>query len=232
MRTTRLTAGAAIVGGPVLIPSGLGGLVVAADASPSVTPRQDPASPTYVIEPAPASPSTDISTDTGIPSSTDFGSSMPSPSVPESTVGSPPPAQAPTGPSTPQGHDAPPAAPPNTGPGDPMGPPEDAGHPCRPMWCPRPPEPPGQPLWPLSDPFWPYTSDTTESITVVPPSPCITPPLPDASPPEPFEYGGQTGVPAFDGDLRQWGFWYSGNWVPMFGSKCQSRPREPARPNI
>jgi hypothetical protein len=31
----------------------------------------------------------------------------------------------------------------------------------------------------------------------------------------------QTVFPAFDGGMRQWGFWYFGNWVPLFGSECQ-----------
>jgi hypothetical protein len=135
--------------------------------------------------------------------------------------GGPPPIEEPTGPAGPPAPNAPRGAPPNSAPGDPNGPPTDLGHGCRPLWCPRPPTPPSQPPWPWPDPFWPDTSDSWESTTVLP-SPCVAPPQrPDAPPPPPFGYGGQTVSPAFDGGLRQWGFWYLGNWVPLFGSKCQ-----------
>ena len=72
------------------------------------------------------------------------------------------------------------------------------------------------------DPFWPDTSASWESTTVVLPSPCVLPPQPDMPPPPPLQYGGQTVSPAFDGGTRQWGFWYSGDWVPLFGSECQT----------
>ena len=79
---------------------------------------------------------------------------------------------------------------------------------------------PGPPYWPWPDPSWPDTSDAWESTTPLP-SPCVAPPqLPDAPPPQPFQCGGQTVSPAFDGGLRQWGFWYFGNWVPLYGSEC------------
>ncbi len=76
--------------------------------------------------------------------------------------------------------------------------------------------------WPWTDPFWPDASDSWESTTVVLPSPCVVPPQPDMPPPPPLQYGGQTVSPAFDGGLQQWGFWYFGNWVPLFGSECQT----------
>jgi len=25
-----------------------------------------------------------------------------------------------------------------------------------------------------------------------------------------------------DDGLQQWGFWYLGNWVPLFGTECQT----------
>ena len=134
--------------------------------------------------------------------------------------GAPPPLEGPTGPADPPAPNAP-GAPPNPAPGDPDGPPADLGHGCRPLWCPRPPDPPSQPPWPWPDPFWPDSSDPWESTTVLP-SPCVgPPPRPDAPPPPPFQYGGQTVSPAFDGGLRQWGFLYFGNWVPLFGPECQ-----------
>jgi hypothetical protein len=136
----------------------------------------------------------------------------------------PPRIEGPTNPAGPSAANAPQGAPLNPGPSDPNSAPADLGHGCRPLWCPHPPnppDPPSQPYWPWPDPFWPETSDPWESTTVLP-SPCVgPPPRPDAPPPPPFQYGGQPVSPAFDGGLRQWGFWYFGSWVPLFGSECQ-----------
>ena len=211
-------------------------MVVTADASPPIVSNEpDPSGPTFAIEPAPSAPSSDISSDTGIASSTDTGSVTPDASLPDLTVGVPsdlppildvpsglPPIEGTTGPA-----DAPApnilGTPPNPAPGDPIGVPEDLGLGCRPLWCPRPPDGPSppQPPWPWTDPFWPDTSDSWESTTVVLPSPCVVPPQRDAPPPLPLQYGGQTVSPAFDGGMRQWGFWYFGNWVPLFGPNAR-----------
>ena len=67
----------------------------------------------------------------------------------------------------------------------------------------------------------PGPSDSWESTTVLP-SPCVVPPSSDALPPAPLQYRGQTVTPAIDGGVRQWGFWYLGNWVPLFGPECQT----------
>ena len=178
-------------------------------------------------------PSPDVTSNTGIASSTDTGSGTPTESLPDPTVGAPfdlPPLYAPS--------DAPPIAgatgpadipPPNIigaqsnpAPGDQNAVPEqDLGHGCRPLWCPHPPEAPSQPpTRPWTDPLWPDTSDSWESTTVLP-SPCVLPPQPDTPPPPPLQYGSQTVSPAFDIGTRQWGFWYFGGWVPLFGSECQ-----------
>lgn len=246
MRTKQLLAGVAIVGGVGLNFVGLVGIVVNADASPLVVaPEQDP---TFTIEPAAPS----ISTDTGTSSSTDFGSSAPSGSIPDLSAGSPsdlapafevpgaPPIDATGGASGSPGQGAPPpiagttspagpfapngpgGAPLGPAPGGPDGPPMDPNHACRPMWCPPPPDAPMPPAWPWNDPFWPDTSDTWEPTTVVLPSPCVSPPPPNAPPPPPLQYGGQTVSPAFDGGVQQWGFEYFGNWVPLFGAECRT----------
>ena len=83
-------AGVAIVGGAGLTLVGLGPMVVTADASPPMVSNEpDPSGPTFTIEPAPSAPSPDISSDTGITSSTDTGSGMPAESLPDLTVGAP-----------------------------------------------------------------------------------------------------------------------------------------------
>ena len=90
MRTKQLVAGAAIVGGAGLTVVGLGPMVVTADASPPIASNEpDPSGPTFTIEPAPSAPSPDITSDTGIASSTDTGSGMPDASLPDLTVGAP-----------------------------------------------------------------------------------------------------------------------------------------------
>ncbi len=226
---------AAVVGGAALTAVGLGPMIVTADASPPIASNEpDPSGPTFTIEPAPSAPSLDISSDTGIASSTDMASGIPAESLPDLAVGAPfdlpptldlpggaPPIEGTTGPADmPAPNVA--GAPPNPTSGDPIGVPEDLGHGCRPLWCPRPPDGPSEPpTWPWNDPFWPDTSDSWESTTVVLPSPCVVPPQPDAPAPPPLQYGGQTVSPAFDGGMRQWGFWHFGNWVPLFGPECQ-----------
>ena len=220
MRATRLVAGAALIGGVWLNFVGLDQVVVAADASPIVVAtEQDPSGPTFTVEPAtPAAPPPDIVGDSGIVSSTDSGSAIPGGSLPEASVGDPselapvldvpsgsPPIEVAAGPTVSPAPDDAPGFSPNPVPGDPDGPPAGPEHPCHPIWCPRPPDPPTQPPWPGPDPFWPETSDTWE-FSAVPLSPCVQPPPPDASPPPPLQYGGQTVFPAFDGGLRQWGF--------------------------
>ena len=243
MRTKQLVARAAIAGGAGLTVVGLGPMVVTADASPPIVSNEpDPSGPTFAIEPAPSAPSSDISSDTGIASSTDTGSVTPDASLPDLTVGVPsdlppildvpsglPPIEGTTGPADPPAPNIL-GTPPNPAPGDPIGVPEDLGLGCRPLWCPRPPDGPSppQPPWPWTDPFWPDTSDSWESTTVVLPSPCVVPPQRDAPPPLPLQYGGQTVSPAFDGGMRQWGFWYFGNWVPLFGPECQTRVSDDA----
>jgi hypothetical protein len=263
VRTKRLVAGVAIVGGVGLHLVGLGAMIVNADASPPVVSNgPDPSGPTVAVEPAPSAPSPASSSGTGS-ASTGSGSSMPNGSPPDLSVGGssaapihdapsgpapiagptspggppdqgvvapsdlpripggPPPIAGPTGPAAPAPH-APGGTPPNAAPGDPIGPSADLAHPCRPLWCPRPPDQPNQPpLWP--DQFWPDTSDTSEPTTVLS-SPCVAPPPLDAPPPPPFQYGGQTVSPAFDGGLQQWGFSYLGNWVPLFGPECRMQP--------
>ena len=122
----------AIVGGAALTLVGLGPMVVTADASPPMVSNEpDPSGPTFTIEPAPSAPSPDISSDTGITSSTDTGSGMPDESLPDLTVGAPsdlppivdvpsgtPPIEGTTGPAdTPAPNAA--GAPPNPAPGDP-----------------------------------------------------------------------------------------------------------------
>ena len=201
MRTKQLVAGAAIVGGAGLTVVGLGPMVVTADASPPIASNEpDPSGPTFTIEPAPSAPSTDISSGTGITSSTDTGSGMPDVSVPDLTVGAPSDCRRfrrTQRPATSADRNRPPVPPSRRAPN---GPP---------------------PLAWLRSP----TSGSWESTTVLP-SPCVLPPQPDAPPPPPLQYGGQTVSPAFDGGMRQWGFWYFGNWVPLFGSECQT----PAHP--
>ena len=242
MRTKQLVARAAIAGGAGLTVVGLGPLVVTGDASPPIVSNEpDPSGPTFAVEPAPSAPPSDISSDTGIASSTDTGSSMSGGSLPDLTGGAPsdlpptldvpsglPPIEGSTGPADPRAPNIL-GNPPNPAPGDPTGVPEDLGLGCRPLWCPRPPDGPSPPPpWPWTDPFWPDTSDSWESTTVVLPSPCVVPPQRDAPPPLPLQYGGQTVSPAFDGGMRQWGFWYFGNWVPLFGPECQTRVSDDA----
>lgn len=245
MYPNQVAAGFAIVGVAVLACVSSAGMDATAGASPPVViGEQD--SPTITIEPAPSAPSSDFSGDTGASSSTDSGSGIPST---DSSVGGPvadlPAGAPPIDPeATPdQGADAPPipdALPPGEGPPGPPGgpaptappgtPPDpdagDGGKPpdCHRFWCPHPPVPPmppDPPGWPWPDPFWPSTSDTWEpGTTVALPSPCVIPPPPNAPSPQPIQYGGQTVAPVFDGGLQQWGFWYLGNWVPMFGPDC------------
>jgi hypothetical protein len=234
MWTKQLEAGAAIVGGVGLSFVGLDAMAVNADASPPVVSNEpDPSGPTFTIEPAPSAPSPDIASDPGISSSTDTGSRVPSGPLPDLNVGgpsdlpptpsAPPPIEGPTGPVGPPTTNTPREAPPTPSPNDPPGPDADLGHGCRPFWCPHPPTSPTQPPWPWPDSSWLDTSDSWESTTTVLPSPCVAPPpRPDAAPPPPFQYGGQTVAPAFDSGVRQWGFWYLGNWVPLFGSECQT----------
>ena len=158
MDRRQLMAGAAIVGGAGLTLVGLGLTVVTADAAPPIVSNEpDPSGPTFTIEPAPSAPSTDISSGTGITSSTDTGSVMPDVTVPDLTVGAPsdmpPILDVPSGPPPIEGTtgaaDMPapntPGAQPNPTPGDPIGIPEDLGHGCRPLWCPRPPNGPSEP---------------------------------------------------------------------------------------
>jgi hypothetical protein len=77
-------------------------------------------------------------------------------------------------------------------------------------------------VWPWNDPLWPYDHDDTyDGTTVALPSPCIRPPTPDAPAPAPFQYRGQTVAPAFDAVMQQWGFWFLGSWVPLFGPGCR-----------
>jgi len=231
MRTKRVLAAAAIAGGAGLNLVGLSPITVTADASPAIASNEpDPSGPSIIIEPAPSAPSPDISGDTGIAASTDTGAGMPGESLPDPTAGAPtdmppivdvpagaPPIESTTGPADPSIT----GAPPNPAVGDPHESPTDLDHGCRPLWCPRPPDPPIQPpLWP-TDPFWPDTSESWESTTVLP-SPCVAPPSPDAAPPAQLQYGGQTVTPVMDDGLRQWGFWYLGNWVPLFGTECQT----------
>ena len=235
MRTRQWVAGVAIVGGGGLAVVGLSPMVETADASPPMVSNEpDPSGPTFTIEPAPSAPSPDVTNNTGIASSTDTGSGTPTESLPDPTVGAPsdlpplldapsdaPPIAGATGPA-----DIPPpniiGAQSNPAPGDQNAVPEqDLGHGCRPLWCPHPPDAPSQPpTWPWTDPLWPDTSDSWESTTVLP-SPCVLPPQPDTPPPPPLQYGSQTVSPAFDIGTRQWGFWYFGGWVPLFGSECQ-----------
>jgi hypothetical protein len=234
MRTKQLVAGAAIVGGAGLVVVGLGPMVVTADASPPIVSNEpDPSGPTFTIEPAPSAPSSDITSDTGIATSTDTGSGMPDGPSPDPAVAAPsdlppvldvpngaPPIESTTGPAD---SSAPKAAgaPPNPTPGDPTGLPADLGRGCRPLWCPRPPDGPNQPpTWPWNDPLWPDPSNSWDSTSILP-SPCVLPPQRDAPPPPPLQYGGQTVSPAFDDGLQRWGFWYFRNWVPLFGAECQ-----------
>ncbi len=231
MRTKRWVVPVAVVGGVGLYLVGLNAMVVNADASPPIVANEpDPSGPTFTIEPAPSAPSPDIASDAGPASASDTGSDVSGGPQPDLGVGAPsdtppildvpagpPPIEGPTNPASTPAPTAPLEAPPKPAPDGPDGPPADLGHGCRPLWCPRPPT---QPPWPWPDPSWPDTSDSLESTTSLP-SPCVVPPPPDAPPPQPFQYGGQTVSPAFDGGIRQWGFWYFGNWVPLFGYECQ-----------
>ena len=154
-------------------------MVVTADASPPIASNEpDPSGPTFAIEPAPSAPSLDISSDTGITSSTDTGSGMPAESLPDLTVGAPsdlpPIVDVPIDPPPIEGTPVPPTCqrPTSLGlrqiqlPVIQTGTRQDLGHGCRPFWCPRPPDGPSQPpTWPWNDPFWPDTSESWESTT-------------------------------------------------------------------
>src|SRR3954470_24916673 len=90
MRTKRLLAAAAIVGGTGLNLAGLSPITVTADASPAIASNEpDPSGPSIIIEPAPSAPSPDISGDTGVAASTDTGAGMPSESLPDPTGAAP-----------------------------------------------------------------------------------------------------------------------------------------------
>ena len=214
-------------------------MVVTADATPPIVSNEpDPSGPTFAIEPAPSAPSSDISSDTGTVSSTDTGSVMPDASLPDPTVGVPselppildvpsglPPIEGTTGPADPPAPNVL-GTPPNPTPGDPIGVPEDLGLGCRPLWCPH--AHPTGPARRSRRGRGPIRSGPTRPTRGSPrrsscrrrawcrhngmrrlPCRCST--------------GARPVSPAFDGGLGQWGFWYFGNWVPLFGPNASRR---------
>lgn len=141
------------------------------------------------------------------------------PSGPPSDLGGPggpggPPNQGPpAGPAPNEGPGGPGGPPQDHGPGRPGGPPTDEGPGDRWPWHRSPyPPPPWQPPWW----WWQVPDDPSE------PGPsCTGALLPRNAPaPPPFQYQGQTVNPLFDTGSQQWGFWFSGKWIPLYQSGC------------